>query len=89
MKISSIFILTQGAAAQNAIMPLYGADELADLKEMADNMLASTAFEGLSDAVKQKWANRFQDKMGSKWGLAYKRCGDATKYVSKNFKFPF
>ena len=79
MKISSIFMITQGVAAQNAIMPLYGADELAELKEMADNMLAAPAFEGLSNFRKQKWATRFQDKMGSKWGLAYKRCGDATK----------
>ena len=79
MKISSIFILTQGIAAQNAQMPLYGADELAELKEMADNMIASPAFDGLTDAVKQKWLNRFQDKMGSKWGVVYKRCGDASK----------
>ena len=79
MKISSIFILTQGATAQNAQMPLYGADELAQLKEMADNMVNSAGFAGLSDAVRQKWLNRFQDKMGSKWGVVYKRCGDASK----------
>ena len=79
MKISSIFMITQGVAAQNAIMPLYGADELAELKEMADNMITYPEFDMLSDAQRQKWFDRFQDKMGSKWGVTYKRCGDATK----------
>ena len=75
MKIATIFILTQGAAAQ-------GGDAVGDiieLKLMADDMLAAPAFDMLSDGVKRKWANRFHNKMFSRWLIASDRCVDASQ----------
>jgi len=73
MKLSSIFMITQGVSAQ-VMSPHAGYTELSDVVDVAYNMV--TVFLDGRLAVRQKWFDRVDNKVSQQWKNTLARCGD-------------